>query len=1114
MPNNPTKENYLFDNWYIDGDPLYPVSSSTVVYGEIIAVASWTPSIQLAILPSTLTVSYGNTNTIVVNGPAGMESYSFASSNSSIASVDSNGIVTGLSLGDATITITGTRSLTTRTVEVTVSNTPPETRTVTFYDDDGETVLGTATVTDGNSLGQSMIAQQTRQDYVFAGWYINGNALMPFTDSTVVTGGDVDVIAKWKEKISIATITTNPSPLKFLVGTTAHIAVSATGSGEVEGYEISSSDSNYVTIVNGTVYGEDVGTATITVTGTESGTTQTVNAQVVDKYDVEFYNDGVLYDTMQATPNEELGGLPTPPTKTNYVFVGWYTTSTEPYTTRIDETTVIDSNKQYYARWASNTYHAEMDGTLYTSVQAAVDAAPGSNPLTATTIRLLQSVRYTDKIDLYDDNTDKNIIFDLNGFTITNNSTYVIRTKSKIEIKNGTLTGSAGCGAVEANTSTGKIVMNSGRIIATGSRQALYNEGGTVEIGGTAYLEAKALVQSDNKRGTVQNTANGTLRISGGEIVSSASGSSSGIALSVVTGDVYITGGTFKATGADTGYGVYVSGGTLQIGSSDGDHDTSNTIIMGKTNGIYTSQNISFYDGIIMAVSPNAAINNEGKITSYESGSNKIKETDTISGTTYNTLYYTMTLTKYRIIFDTDGGQVSNSYMDYNLNQPITANDLPTPTKGVNIFDGWYTDDECTVPFETFTPTTAEAVTYYAKWRFVSTLTPVQHNINSDALTAYYNNVATWVANDANDPTNSDNNANNDHQNYLNSIQTVFTTNECSACNGPNSCSSPGNGTYCEQPKDFDTGLSDNLNVYLFENGQKGSLVTYTTSTGGHIYNMIPGKTYYWESASDNTKYGVVTATGSRRTIKSNVRNLRDLGGIPVSYTDPSTSQTVSGTIKYGKLYRGAAITGGQSSITQLTKLGITREIDLREDGDGNNGQPKMNYYDIGTKNSFTDVIITNYHINPTSTQYLTTAHLDEYRKVKSALRTVMQYVVDGDSILFHCTIGSDRTGTLAYFLEGLLGVSEENRLKDYEISYFYGLTNRTRFHDYLNGSSINPRFESMYKSYPTNQAIYNYYKYETYVPDLGDPDDPDDDEMTDDELLAAFRTAMIDRNS
>jgi hypothetical protein len=61
-------------------------------------------------------------------------------------------------------------------------------------------------------------------------------------------------------------------------------------------------------------------------------------------------------------------------------------------------------------------------------------------------------------------------------------------------------------------------------------------------------------------------------------------------------------------------------------------------------------------------------------------------------------------------------------------------------------------------------------------------------------------------------------------------------------------------------------------------------------------------------------------------------------------------------------------------------------------------------------------------------------------------------------------------------------------------------MTNRTRYHDYLSGSSINPRFTSMYKSYPTYQDIYDFYKFES--------------ESDDDTLLAEFRQAMIDFNS
>ena len=113
--------------------------------------------------------------------------------------------------------------------------------------------------------------------------------------------------------------------------------------------------------------------------------------------------------------------------------------------------------------------------------------------------------------------------------------------------------------------------------------------------------------------------------------------------------------------------------------------------------------------------------------------------------------------------------------------------------------------------------------------------------------------------------------------------------------------------------------------------------------------------------------------------------------------------------------------------------------------------------------------------------------------------------VFNHDNIYFHCTIGTDRTGTIAYFLEGLLGVSEEDRLRDYEMTYFFGLTNRTRFHDTSNWSNTAPRFYSMYRSYPTNADIYNYYTFESHVPDPNDPND-----LTDDELLRRFRLELI----
>ena len=358
----------------------------------------------------------------------------------------------------------------------------------------------------------------------------------------------------------------------------------------------------------------------------------------------------------------------------------------------------------------------------------------------------------------------------------------------------------------------------------------------------------------------------------------------------------------------------------------------------------------------------------------------------------------------------------------------------------------------------------------------------VNFNMDNDPMREYFKNVDIWKSDESNLETN---------------MLDIFNKYNCSKCESDNSCNYPKEGTYCDKPKGYDTGTNDILNVYLYnkERKEKGNLVTYTTSTNGIIYNMIPGLTYYWESSTNKDINGVVSVSGTRRIIESSLRNMRDLGGMEVSFL--RNGETKNGTIKYGKLFRGTQLSNGEEDVESLIKLGVTREIDLRATSEGK-GQSRLPLYDIDD-NGFEDVVITNFIVNPTTTPSFDTVHLDNYRNLKKYMKKVMKYVVDGDILYLHCTIGSDRSGTIAYFLEGLLGVPLEERLQDYELTYFYGLTNRHRFHDYLSGSSINPRFYSMYMSYTDYQSIYDFYTYEK--------------EEDDDLLLEQFRDAMIDYN-
>ena len=136
-------------------------------------------------------------------------------------------------------------------------------------------------------------------------------------------------------------------------------------------------------------------------------------------------------------------------------------------------------------------------------------------------------------------------------------------------------------------------------------------------------------------------------------------------------------------------------------------------------------------------------------------------------------------------------------------------------------------------------------------------------------MTYYFNNVNTWASADAQIAVNQDQSLDNDdHSTYLSTMLTNFNNYSCSECEinttreNMNSCNSPSTGTYCDQPKGYDTGIEDDLDVYLYVNNAKsGSKLNgsdpgeYISSDNGVIYNMIPGNTYYWESQSDSNVY-------------------------------------------------------------------------------------------------------------------------------------------------------------------------------------------------------------------------------------------------------------------
>ena len=312
-------------------------------------------------------------------------------------------------------------------------------------------------------------------------------------------------------------------------------------------------------------------------------------------------NGGSVTETSRGiAPGYKVGTLPIP-TRAGHDFLGWFTDPTDG--TEVNATTIINSDITFHAHWRKyNT--VRINSTQYSTFQEAINSISANN--TETTIVLLRDTAEHITVP-----ANKNIVFDLQNYTISNSSNAaIIENNGTVKIQNGTLTSNADTGVIN-NNATGKLYVTGGNIIATGTRQAIYNlDGGYVEISG-GYLSSKTTGKPTNSnmdRATIQNLLGGEIKITGGTIV--------GINQQAISNE-----------------------GTLTLGEKDGVISTSAPIIQGKTIGIKTDATLNFYDGIVKGQSLPVI---DGTVTDTEDNSVETTGTEVIDGTTYNTIYYNL----------------------------------------------------------------------------------------------------------------------------------------------------------------------------------------------------------------------------------------------------------------------------------------------------------------------------------------------------------------------------------------------------------------------------------------------------------------------------------------
>lgn len=193
-------------------------------------------------------------------------------------------------------------------------------------------------------------------------------------------------------------------------------------------------------------------------------------------------------------------------------------------------------------------------------------------------------------------------------------------------------------------------------------------------------------------------------------------------------------------------------------------------------------------------------------------------------------------------------------------------------------------------------------------------------------------------------------------------------------------------------------------------------IIKYTNEKKLNIYNLCIGQKYYWTVQKNeciSEIYSFETAMLTPRFMNvDGVTNVRDLGGYKVP----------GGRIRQKMLYRGAELKyiTDEGIKTFLTELGIKNEVELRfehcHEEDRSNLEPygvtlrKCPIYACG--GCFSD-------------------------PAKPAIREFFELLSDEKNypIYFHCAAGADRTGTIAFMIETLLGMYYKDIRDDYEIT-------------------------------------------------------------------------------